>query len=119
MSTRLQPRGNSRHCWYCGKRVWNAENVSMARSVDHLVPKSRGGKTEQGNIVRSCRGCNGDKHNLTLEEYRLIVAFRKGLVSQVSRETLKFFGETDEELKKFKSAEPLVRAAIGLEEAKS
>lgn len=98
MSIGLQPRGqNTRHCWYCGVRTWDAENVSMSKSVDHLVPRSRGGKTEQGNIVRACRKCNGEKHDLTLEEFRLLIAFRRGLISALDKRTLSFYGECGED----------------------
>lgn len=36
---------------------------------DHIVPSSRGGKTEPDNIVLSCSRCNAEKGALTPEEY--------------------------------------------------
>ena len=32
-------------------------------SVDHIIPKSKGGKTVPSNLAYACQGCNGKKHN--------------------------------------------------------
>ena len=36
-------------CVYCG---------GVATSIDHVVPRSRGGRHEWGNVVSACRRCN-------------------------------------------------------------
>ena len=47
-------------CEYC---------TSLARysmspfAVDHIIPRSRGGKTVEGNLALVCQGCNGAKYN--------------------------------------------------------
>jgi 5-methylcytosine-specific restriction endonuclease McrA len=41
-------------CQYCGGR---------AESIDHVVPRSRGGKHEWENVVAACRRCNTRKMN--------------------------------------------------------
>lgn len=46
-------------CGYCGK---------PANTVDHIVPRSRGGLTEWLNTVASCLKCNHKKGNRTPEE---------------------------------------------------
>lgn len=38
---------------------------------DHKNPKSRGGKTDETNIVLCCKKCNAEKGALTVEEYDL------------------------------------------------
>lgn len=40
-------------------------------TIDHLIPKSRGGTDEPYNLVWSCSRCNGDKGSLTPEEYAI------------------------------------------------
>lgn len=47
---------------------------------DHLVPKDRGGKGLLENQVNCCIGCNKDKSRLTVEEYRVVIAYRAGRV---------------------------------------
>lgn len=47
-------------CVYCGKE--------KDLTLDHVIPKSRGGKTNWVNLVAACRGCNGKKGNNTPEE---------------------------------------------------
>lgn len=46
-------------CAYCGK---------SADSIDHVVPRSRGGKHVWENVVAACRRCNGRKDNKLLSE---------------------------------------------------
>jgi len=37
-------------------------------TIDHVIPKSRGGKTEWDNIVSCCKVCNNKKGNKTPQE---------------------------------------------------
>ena len=53
-------------CQYCGKK-FNA----LELTYDHVMPKSRGGKTEWENIVASCIPCNTKKGNKTPKEARM------------------------------------------------
>jgi len=48
-------------CQYCGKR-------EKYMTVDHVLPKKRGGKTEWENLVCACRICNSKKGGRTLKE---------------------------------------------------
>jgi hypothetical protein len=43
-------------CQYCGKR-------SRDLTLDHVIPRSRGGQSTWENLVASCRSCNGRKGN--------------------------------------------------------
>lgn len=51
------------HCCYCGKRF-----PSNELNLDHIIPKSRGGKTDWKNVVTSCIECNLKKGSLLPEE---------------------------------------------------
>ena len=50
-------------CQYCGKKTTGKD-----ATLDHVVPKSRGGKSTWTNIVLSCHSCNNKKDNRTPEE---------------------------------------------------
>jgi 5-methylcytosine-specific restriction endonuclease McrA len=50
-------------CCYCGKR-FGTDEVNL----DHVIPKSRGGKTEWNNIVLTCVTCNSNKSDKTPRE---------------------------------------------------
>lgn len=50
-------------CQYCGRR---AEMSTL--TIDHVVPKSRGGQTCWENVVAACTGCNDSKGDRTPEE---------------------------------------------------
>ena len=46
-------------CQYCG---------APAESIDHVVPRSRGGRHTWDNVVAACRPCNVRKRDRLLEE---------------------------------------------------
>ena len=50
-------------CQYCGVKLPPEE-----LSVDHLLPRSRGGRSSWANCVLSCLRCNRRKGNRTVEE---------------------------------------------------
>lgn len=50
-------------CQYCGRH-----RPSEELSIDHVVPRSRGGKTTWENCVLACLACNTRKANKTLKE---------------------------------------------------
>ena len=47
-------------CQYC-KQMYSYKDLTL----DHVIPKSKGGKTEWTNIVSACRKCNNDKASHT------------------------------------------------------
>ncbi|MFQ5963663.1 MAG: HNH endonuclease [Candidatus Scalinduaceae bacterium] len=53
-------------CQYCGKRFSTTE-----LSLDHVIPKSRGGKSTWTNIVCACTNCNKHKGGLKPHEARM------------------------------------------------
>lgn len=52
-------RRDSSHCAYCGKR---------AETIDHVIPRSRGGAHVWENVVASCKTCNHRKADRLLDE---------------------------------------------------
>lgn len=50
-------------CQYCG-----AKGRGVTLTFDHVVPKSRGGRTEWENIVMACQQCNAAKADRTPRE---------------------------------------------------
>lgn len=52
-------RRDNYHCAYCGRR---------AETIDHVVPRSRGGPHSWENCVASCATCNLRKADRLLEE---------------------------------------------------
>lgn len=51
---------DSHVCAYCGK--------PHANTVDHVTPRSKGGKTSWMNLVAACRECNNRKRDRTPEQ---------------------------------------------------
>lgn len=50
-------------CQYCGVQPSRKE-----LTVDHILPRSRGGHTTWENVVAACQSCNGRKGSRTPEE---------------------------------------------------
>lgn len=55
-------------CQYCGQK-FSYKNLT----IDHVVPRSRGGKTEWSNVVTACNSCNIKKGDRTPEEARMLL----------------------------------------------
>ena len=53
-------RRDDNQCVYCGSK--------KSLTIDHVLPKSRGGKNTWGNLVTCCNPCNIKKGNRTPEE---------------------------------------------------
>jgi len=68
-------------CQYCGKRFTTDE-----LTIDHVIPKSQGGKTTWENCVLCCVGCNSYKANRTPHEARM-----KLLCGEPQKPTSKLF----------------------------
>jgi 5-methylcytosine-specific restriction endonuclease McrA len=51
-------------CQYCGKR-------SRELTLDHVIPRSRGGQSTWENLVASCKACNGKKGNRLPKEVNM------------------------------------------------
>jgi 5-methylcytosine-specific restriction endonuclease McrA len=54
-------------CQYCG---------AAADSIDHVVPRSRGGLHTWENVVAACRGCNVRKRDRLVEETSMVLRRR-------------------------------------------
>lgn len=51
-------------CGYCGKKLNGSD-----KTIDHIIPKSRGGsKHDYKNVISCCSKCNSKKDNHLLEE---------------------------------------------------
>lgn len=68
------------NCYYCGTRL-TIEN----RSLDHFIPRSKGGIGSLDNLVTACKDCNQKKgvlvldvgpHSLAVKAANLVVAER-------------------------------------------
>ena len=55
-------------CQYCGRQPRRKE-----LTVDHVLPRSRGGETTWENVVTACQRCNGRKGSRTPEEANLSI----------------------------------------------
>jgi len=59
-------------CAYCGEKMLlgvEKSNHPRHASVDHIVPRSKGGLSFSYNLVACCRSCNGDKGDKPLLDY--------------------------------------------------
>jgi 5-methylcytosine-specific restriction endonuclease McrA len=52
-------------CQYC-KQMFSYKELTL----DHVIPKSKGGKTEWTNVVSACKKCNNQKGNHIVKPYK-------------------------------------------------
>ena len=50
-------------CVYCGK------NRRRDLTLDHVLPKAKGGKDSWDNLVTACKSCNHEKSDMDLDEF--------------------------------------------------
>ena len=62
-------------CAYCGK---------TASTIDHLLPKSRGGGMSWLNLVAACPPCNGAKKNRTPDEAGMPLLFEPFVPTRIA-----------------------------------
>ncbi|MDE0529477.1 MAG: HNH endonuclease [Truepera sp.] len=62
-------RRDSHTCQYCGAR-------SNDLTLDHIIPRSRGGATAWTNVVACCQRCNARKRDRTPEEANMALRWR-------------------------------------------
>jgi 5-methylcytosine-specific restriction endonuclease McrA len=60
-------RRDDHSCQYCGRR-------SNDLTLDHVMPRSRGGPTSWKNVVACCRSCNAKKRDRTPDEAKMYLA---------------------------------------------
>ena len=56
---------DAHQCQYCGTH----EDLTL----DHVMPKSRGGKSSWDNLVTACKSCNSKKGDYTPDEAHLVL----------------------------------------------
>jgi 5-methylcytosine-specific restriction endonuclease McrA len=87
---------DNHQCVYCGSK--------KDLTLDHVIPKSRGGKNEWSNLVSSCSKCNLKKADRTPEEakmnmvhnpYELTIVDEHKSIHQVWNEYKKSFSSID------------------------
>ncbi|WP_106849871.1 HNH endonuclease [Blastococcus sp. Marseille-P5729] len=66
---------DSHRCAYCGRQ---------ATTIDHLLPKSRGGAMSWLNLVAACPPCNGLKKNRTPDEAGMPLLFEPFVPSRMA-----------------------------------
>ncbi len=62
-------------CQYCGKR-------GRDLTLDHIIPRSRGGQSTWENLVASCKSCNGKKGSHLLKEVNMRLLRQPRALSQ-------------------------------------
>ena len=60
-------------CALCGKPITRGGDLSQ----DHIIPVSRGGKTELSNLQCTHKKCNNERGNLSMEEWAVIRKMRE------------------------------------------
>lgn len=103
--TVISERQNHR-CCYCGIRTIDIQGSKRSATIEHILPKSQGGKDDPENYVLACSDCNNkrsdkplevflkeieDKINFESEKTRLRIELKKamdetGVVARINRQ---------------------------------
>src|SRR5688572_8145611 len=84
-------------CQYCGEKQGVAE-----LTLDHILPRSRGGDNSPVNIVAACIPCNNRKRDRTPEEARMpLLTSQSALRVKLERVVLCHYAEARAEWRKY------------------
>lgn len=84
-------------CQFCGK-IFPASDLTL----DHVVPRSRGGRSSWENLVACCYQCNNHKGDRTPEEAGLQLVRRpRPFTLHTSRQLMRLIGNKDEKWRKY------------------
>jgi 5-methylcytosine-specific restriction endonuclease McrA len=85
-------------CQYCGVVLPSAE-----LTLDHVVPRSRGGASTWENLVAACHSCNRRKGNHLLQELEHMKLQRepRPFTLHTSRHIMRMIGHSDQKWRKY------------------
>jgi 5-methylcytosine-specific restriction endonuclease McrA len=84
-------------CQYCGEKMGVAE-----LTLDHIMPRSRGGDNSPVNIVTACMACNSRKSDRTPAEARMpLLTSQSALRVKLERVVLCHYAEARTEWRKY------------------
>lgn len=84
-------------CQFCG-RIFPASELTL----DHVMPRSRGGRSSWENLVACCYACNNRKGDRTPEEAGLKLQRRpRPFTLHTSRQLMRLIGHRDEKWRKY------------------
>ena len=84
-------------CQFCGSAFPAAE-----LTLDHVMPRSRGGRSSWENLVACCYSCNNNKGDRTPEEAGLKLQRRpRPFTLHTSRQLMRLIGHRDEKWRKY------------------
>lgn len=73
-------RPTEKHCCYCGILLFPSDNNNYPRTktLEHIIPLSRGGTNNPKNLRNCCNECNQEKGNLILKSYIQLLNLKLG-----------------------------------------
>ncbi|MGO9272088.1 MAG: HNH endonuclease [Terriglobia bacterium] len=84
-------------CQFCGNTLPAGE-----LTLDHVIPRSRGGHTDWDNLVACCHGCNNRKGDRLPEEVGLkLLRPPRPFTLHTSRMLMRLMGRSDERWRKY------------------
>jgi 5-methylcytosine-specific restriction endonuclease McrA len=84
-------------CQYCGEK-----KVASGLTLDHILPRSRGGDNSPVNVVTACVACNNRKSNRTPAEARMpLLTTQTALRVKLERVVLCHYAEARAEWRKY------------------
>jgi 5-methylcytosine-specific restriction endonuclease McrA len=84
-------------CQYCNRHQSPSE-----LTLDHVLPRSRGGESSWDNLVACCKKCNHKKGNRTPEEAGMSLLRRPRSFSlHVNRQIMRYLGRADQTWRKY------------------
>lgn len=68
-----------KYCFYCNVQVIKTNaNIDNRQTLDHIIPKCKGGKSDRYNIVICCHSCNAKKGTMSAQDFKNTITSKLG-----------------------------------------
>lgn len=104
-------------CAYCGCDLLGSLDALMGASIDHVVPKSKGGTNDVSNLVACCTPCNrlkGPAPVFSIAEAAMVVLRRRAVLLPLLRERIAQIGFEFPRQEEAQASAPMLAAAANV-----
>ena len=69
--------------------------------IHHIIPRSRGGSDEDGNLIELCTICHGKVHNVSFYDNKGLVSSKIAQTKTIDKECLSYLNDIEDNLHDF------------------
>ena len=77
------------HCCWCGCETIPESGKDYSATIEHVIPRSKGGSDDQDNLAMSCHKCNKERDTIDALEFMMFIKDGNTIVKVFSKKRSK------------------------------